>query len=327
MIVDDKSLLAFLGPQMRDYGGKLEIEPGVWVLFAVETADAETNKLALWLLAGAPFASNSASSEDDQWTLYHVNTTQREEAIHWLDELSKVASGQIRPVSPTQRALISELGRSGLPHRVALRLAEQKAHGKLSAGCVQEPLAIRTLLDRLHSREPLFFAALQTLLNHHLIDLIALLQQLIEEDLSLAGEIGRSSLSHTPFPQTAQIVADDILSLLRRFHVINPLDDETNAGGTNPYANYMEIARDGDKIVGTLNGNPLTLPRASFVDAIRSTRRSLYWGSAIDKIDTQVSWMRDEIAYSFRFIKQRLIYRRELSAMDGLYMLERAVED
>lgn len=36
--------------------------------------------------------------------------------------------------------------------------------------------------------------------------------------------------------------------------------------------------------------------------------------------------MRDYGGYSFRFIKQRLESERALSAMDGLYMLERAVE-
>ena len=57
-----------------------------------------------------------------------------------------------------------------------------------------------------------------------------------------------------------------------------------------------------------------------------STRRNLYRGDEFKSIDTQVPWMREEIAYSFRFIKQRLDSRRDLGTMDGLYMLERAVE-
>ena len=37
--------------------------------------------------------------------------------------------------------------------------------------------------------------------------------------------------------------------------------------------------------------------------------------------------MTEEIAPSFRFIKQRLEYRRNLAPIDGLYMLDRAADD
>ncbi len=326
MTVDDKRLLAFLGPQMRDYGGKFEAEPGVWVLFAIETADAESNKLALWLLAGAQFANHSALSEDEEWTLYYVDAAHRKEAIHWLDELARVASGQIRPVSPAQRSLIRELLTSGMPHRVAQQLAEQHTKGKLSAGSVQEPGEARALLDRMLSREPLFYSAVQTLLSHHLIDLIALQRQLIAEDLSLEDELGQATLSRAPFPQAGQIAADEIRSALIRFHIINPLEHGTNTVVTNPYAAYLEIVREDGKIMATASGNSLTLPREAFVTAIRSMRRNLYWGAPFQNVGSNAPWMRGEIAASFQFIQQRLESRRELSAMDGLYMLERAVE-
>ncbi|MBI4622558.1 MAG: hypothetical protein HY736_04955 [Verrucomicrobia bacterium] len=327
MRIDDKRLLAFLGPQLRDFGGKVEIDPDLWVLLAVETADEESNELARWLLAGARFPSGSGPSEDDRWTLYYVNTVDRAEAVHWLDETSKVASGQIRPTSPAQRTLIRELARSGMPHRVAKELAEQHARGKLSAGSVQEPDVMRALLDRLHFREPLFYSALQTLLNDHLIDMIALHRQLIAEDLSLEDEIGPGALSRDPFLKTGQIAAVEIRNVLIRFHIINPLDQGTNTVSTNPYQAYMEIIREGGRIMAPIDGNTIALPRQSFVDAIHATRRNLYWGSAFSKLDSHAPWMREEIAYSFRFIKQRLESRRDLSPIDGLYMLERAVED
>ncbi|MDO8544579.1 MAG: hypothetical protein Q7S40_29410 [Opitutaceae bacterium] len=327
MNIDDKKLLAFLVPQLRDYGGKVEIDTDLWVLFAVKMGDHEANELASRLLAGARFASSSGPSEDDRWMLYYVTAAVRAEAVHWLDELSKITSGQIRPISPAQRSLIHDLASSGMPHRVAKNLTEQHARGEMSAGSVQEPEVIRSLLDRMQSREPLFYSALQTLLNNHLIDMIVLLQQLIAEDLSLEDEIVAGTLSRDPFLRTGQIAASDIRSVLIRFHVISPLDQRTNTTITNPYQAYMEIVREGGKIIASIGGITTALPRESFVDAIRSTRRDLYLGSEFSKIDTQVPWMRDEIASSFRFIKQRLESRRDLSAMDGLYMLERAVED
>jgi hypothetical protein len=327
MNIDDKKLLAFIGPQLRDYGGKVEIDTDLWAVFAVETADQESNELANLLLAGARFASGSGPSEDDRLTLYYVNTAARAEAVFWLEELSKIVSGQIRPASPSQRSLIRDLASSGMPHRVAKNLAEQHARGELSAGSVQAPDVIRSLLDRLHSREPLFYSALQTLLNDHLIDMRVLLQQLIAEELSLEDEIGRGTLSRDPFLKAGQIAAADIRNVLIRFHVINPLDQGTNTTITNPYRAYMEIIHEGGQIIAPIGGRTIALRRETFVDTIRLTRRNLYWGSAFSKIDMQASWMREEIVTSFQFIKQRLESRRDLSAMDGLYMLEKAVED
>jgi hypothetical protein len=327
MSVDDERLLAFLGPQLRDYGGKVAIDTDLWVLFAVGTTDEESNKLARWLLDGAFFENDAGPSEDDRWILYYVNTADREEAVHWLDVLTKVASGQIRPTSPTQRSLIRELGGSGMPHRVAQKLAEQHARGDLSAGSVQEPLVMRALLDRLSGREPLFFSALQTLLSNHLIDLIVLVQQLIAENLSLGDEIGRGTRSRDPFQRLGQLAADDILSLLIRFQIINPFDHGSNTIITNPYAAYMEIIRKDGQIMAHVDGNAIALPREGFVEAIRSSRRNLYRDSSFSNFDTQAPWMRGKTADSFRLIKQRLESRRDLSAMDGLYMLERAAED
>lgn len=325
MIIGDKKLLAFLGPQLRDYGGKVELDTDLWVLFAVEAADEDNNAIARWLLDGTRFANDSGPSEDDRWTLYYVNGADRAAAIDWLADLCKVTAGEVRPVTSAQRALLQELRGSPMPHRIAQKLVELHGRGELSAGVVGDPLLVRTLLDRLHFRDPLFVTALHLLLNDNLVDMIVLLQQLIAEDISLEDELGHGSLSRDPFQKTGQLAAAEIRQLLTRFHVINPLDQRTNTSITNPYAPFMEIDNRGGNVAAPIGGTTVMLPHPSFLDAIRSIRRNLYRGSELSRLDTQAPWMRDEIAYSFRFIKQRLESRKDLSTMDGLYLLERAV--
>lgn len=326
MTIDDKKLLAFLGPQLRDYGGRIELDADLWVLFAVDPADEAANALARWLLDGARFANESGPSVDDQWIFYYVSSADRAEAVHWLEDLHTTTSGQIRPASPAQRALIQELGPSRMPHRVAQKLVEQHTRGELSAGVVRDPLVVQALLDRLHFRDPLFISALHSLLSHNLVDMIVLHHHLIAEDVALEDELGHGSLSRDPFQKSGQIAAVDIRNLLLRFHVINPLDQQTNTSITNPYAAYMEIGCAGDQITVPLGGQTIILPRQNILDAIRAVRRNLYRGLDFNRIDTQAPWMRDEIAPSFRIIKQRLDGRRDLLALDGLFMLERAMD-
>jgi hypothetical protein len=327
MTIDDKKLLAFLAPQMRDHGGQVQLDADLWILFAVAASDEEGNAIARWLLDGTSFANDSGPSEDDQWTLYYVHSPDRAEAIHWLEDLQATRSGRIRPPSPAQRALIEELGPSRMPHRVAQKLVELHERGELSAGVVQDPLLVRTLLDRLHFKDTLFMSALHSLLSHHLVDLIVLLQQMLAENIELEDELGGNrTLSRDPFEQKGQIAAADIRNQLTRFNVINPLDQQTNTVVTNPYAAFMDVIIEGDKVTATIAGNIVMLPRDTFLEAIRTVRRNLYRGAEFNKIDTQVPWMRDEIAHSFRFIKQRLDAKRDVPSMDALYMLERAVE-
>jgi hypothetical protein len=68
MTNDDPRLSAFLDAQARSAGGNVEIEAGLWALFAVPAADAEANTLAQSLLAEVPFVHDSGQSEDGQWT-------------------------------------------------------------------------------------------------------------------------------------------------------------------------------------------------------------------------------------------------------------------
>ena len=327
MTIDDKKLLAFLAPQMRDYGGKVQLDADLWILFAVKVDDEDGNATARWLLDGTRFANDSGPSEDDQWTLYYVNGADKAEAIHWLEDLQATRSGRIRPASPAARALMEELGPSRMPHRTAQKLVELHERGELSAGVVNDPILVRTLVDRLHFKDTLFMSALHSLLSNHLVDLIVLLEQLLAEGVELEDELGGSrTLSRDPFEKKGQIAAADIRNLLTRFNVINPLDQQTNTVVKNPYAAFMDVILEGDKVTATIAGNIVMLPRDTFLEAIRSVRRHLYRGSEFSRIDTQVPWMRDEIAHSFRFIKQRLDAKRDIPSMDALYMLERAVE-
>jgi hypothetical protein len=323
---DDPRLLDFLAPQMQAHGGNVEIDDGLWSLFAVEATDLEGNAIARSLLEGAPFPHQIGPSADDYWMLYYVDTASRAEAIHWLDDLRRRLAGEIRLATPAERELVRELTGSNMPHRVAQRLAESHGKGELSAGAIRDPAVVRALLDRLHAREPLYFSAFQILLCNHLIDMVVLFQQLIAEDVSLENEIVKSSLSRDPFLQTRQAAATEIRNFLIRFHIINPLDQLKATAIDNPYATYLEIVRSGDRITAPIDGTTVTVLRSAFINAIHSIRKILYRGEAFETLDTQAPWMNEEIAYSFRFIKQRADSRRDLSPMDVLFMLERSVE-
>jgi hypothetical protein len=244
---DDPILRGFLEPQLCDYGGNVEIGDGLWTLFAVPSTDSLANAIVRSLLANAQFPHDSGNSADDVWTLFYVDTANRATALHWLDELPKILDGEVRPPSPAQRALIDEIVGSDKPHRAAERLGEFHANGEAGAGLVREPTHVRTLLDRLHQRELLFFSALLTLLNHHLVDLVVMLRQMIPEDVELKNEIVSGGLSRDPFLQSRQDAAAEICSLLLRFQLVNPIDQHKNTAITNPYAVFMDVRVEGDQ--------------------------------------------------------------------------------
>lgn len=326
MEFDDHLLKDFLAPQIRDYGGNVEIDNGLWTLFAVPANDALANAFARSLLADATFAHQSGLSEDDQWMLYYVDTAHRAAAIHYLDDQTKLLDGAIRPVAPAHRALLAEIVASDKPHRLAQQFAELHAHGEITAGLVREPAVVRSLLDRLHAREPLFFAAFLTLLTHHLLDLVVLLGQLLPEDVALLNEIVKGGLSRDPFLQSRQNAAAEVRQLLLRFHLINPMDQQKNTAIANPYAVHLEVFGHGDQITALIDGTAVNVPRQDFLQAIHTIRRNLHRGARFDSFDTQAPWMTKAIAHPFRFIKQRVDSHRELIPLDALYMLERAVE-
>lgn len=322
---DDPRLPQFLATQIHECGGNVELDAGLWLLFVVEAADAGTNTLTRSLLAEAPFPHACGISADDNWMLYYVDTPNRPAAVHWVHDLQAIVSGQIRSTSPAHRALLEEIINSNMPHRLAQRAADLHTRGELGAGAIVDPNLVRALLDRWHTREPLAFAASLTLLSHNLVDMVVLLQKLIPEDVELLNEIVRGQLSRDPFLQSRQDAAAQIRNVMTRFHVINPLDQQRNTSVVNPYAAFLDIVRNGDQITASIDGTATMVMRDNFLSAIRATRRQLYRGQQFDQFDTQAPWMTDDIAYSFRFIKQRLAARRDLTPIDGLYMLERAV--
>lgn len=320
------TLQRFLSTQLHEFGGHVEIADGLWALFSVAIADPDSDALAREILAGAPFPYDSGSSADDWWQIYYVETAHREAAIAWLADLGKIAAGEIRPVAPHLAALIADLLASATPHRAARELGELHLRGEITAGLIRRPDDVRALLDRLHVREPLYFSAFQSLLAHHLIDMRVLHRQLIPEDVALKNEIVKAGLSRDPFLQSRQDATTEIRNLLMRFRVINPLDQQKNTAITNPYAAYLDISHEGDQIVAPIDGIAVHLPALHFLKAIRLLRRALYRGENLAHIDTAVPWMNDEIAYAFRFIKQRLDTRRDLTPLDALYMLEQCAE-
>lgn len=319
-------LLQFLAPQLREHGGKSELGDGLWLLLAVPAADTEEAELARAVLAGAPFPHHEGQSEDEAWTLHYVEEAHRREAAEWLEDLARTAAGEIRPANAAQRALIAEVAAGGKPHRAAQQLAEFHTQGAITAGLVRDSATVRALLDRLHQHEPLFFSAFLSLLNHHLIDLVVLLHRLIGEDLAALNDIVRGGLSADPFLQTRQDSAAEIRSALLRFQVINPIDQQKNTSIANPYAAYLEIVCTGDTVMVPVDGLAVAVTRQNYLRALRSLRRGLYRGEAWSSFDTQAPWLSRETAQPFRFLKQRVESRRDLTPLDALYMLERAVE-
>ena len=322
----DDYLLKFLEPQMRDYGANVELDAGLWSLFVVPAGDSRANSHASSLLKNAPFVHDSGASTDDQWTIYFVDTANRLAALEWLADLGAVATGRIRPVASLHKAYFHDIIATDKPHRAAQQLAEFHGRGEVTAGLIHEPANVRSLLDRLHQREPLFFSALLTLLNHHLVDLVVLLRQMIPEDVMLGNEIVKGGLSRDPFLQSRQDSAVEIRNLLLRYQLINPIDQQKNVAISNPYAVEMEIVVDGGQLTLPIGGNPTVVPREKFLEAIYAIRRNLYRGEEFSSFDTQAPWMKADIAYAFRFIKQRIELHTDLSPMDALYMLERSVQ-
>ena len=324
MEFDDHILQDFLAPQIRDHGGNVEIDDGLWTVFAVPAHDALANAIARALLRDVTFAHDSGQSADDRWMLYYVDSANRPEAVYWLDDLTRLLAGEIRPVSPSNRSVMGDVVGSEKPHRAAQQLADLHARGEITAGIFREPGTVRSLLDRLHSREPLFFSAFLTLLNHHLIDLVELLRQLIPEDVALKNEIVKGGLSRDPFLQSRQDAAVEIRNHLLRFQLINPIDQQKNTATTNPYAVYLDVVSDAENITAPIDGAAVTVPRKNFLHAIHVVRRNLTRGEEFSSFDTQSPWINNEIAHAFRFIKQRAADHRDLAIMDLLYMLERA---
>lgn len=326
MPFSDEDIIQFLTPQVRYHAGQAEMEGGLWPIFVVAMNDARGNAIARELLAGADIAHEFGESADDCWMLYYVTTERLPAALFWLEDLSRFVAGELRPIHPIHQRMIDEVCESPAPHRAARRLAEAHKRNEVSAGLISKPATVRTFLDRLHWAEPLYFSAFQMLLSHHLFDLLVLQRRLIAEDLALKNDILRDARSPDPFLQIRQDAAREIHGSLLRYEVIKSNVPWKNGELTNPYANFMQLVIEGDLIVVLMEGETTRLVRADYLRAIRMTRRKLYAGEAFSSFITQSDLVTGEMEAPFRFIRQRIESRSELSTMDSLYMLERAVE-
>lgn len=311
---------------MKDFGGNLAIGPDLWALFAVPLNDETGNTLVQDLLRNVNFAHGTGEAEGDAWTLYYVDTENRAKAVFWLEDVQRTLSGRFRHASPAEQALIKDLPGSATPHRVARSLADRHAKGELAAGTIQDPLLVRTLLDRLHAQEPLYFSAFLILLEHHLIDLLVLYRKLVDEDIRLGNEIMQGSISQDPFLQSRQTAAASIREQLLRFKIINPLDQQKHFANPNPYVALTETRLAGDDVIIRVDGIDKTKSLADFVGTIRLLRKNLYRGERIENLSTQTPWVTEATAQPLRFIKQQMEARRDIAGLDWLYMLERAVD-
>ncbi len=325
LAMGEEPLMDFLRAQLKEYGGNVMIEEGLWALFAVAPSDEAGHTFAEALLKNAPFEHHVGEAEGE-WALHYVTTANRVAAIYWLQDAERVLSGRFRQAGPAQQALIKELATSGAPHRVARTLADLRIKGELGAGIIRDPAVVRGLLDRLHAQEPLYFSALQLLLEHHLVDMLALYQKLMDEDIRLGNEVMQGAVSADPFLQNRQTAASHIRQQLLKFKIISPMDQQRNTSTNNPYVAFTETRLDGDQILVRVDGIDKKYSREDFIGAIHLLRKHMYRGERIENLSTQTPWVTEITAQPLRFIKQQSEARRDVTPQDWLYMLERAVD-
>ena len=122
LVTDEREILGFLEPQVKEFGGNLSIGPDAWALFAVQTSDQAGHVLAKDLLRNVSFTYQVGEAEGDVWTLYYVDTANRERAVFWLDDVQRALTGRFRLASPSQQAAFKEVATSAFPHRIARSL-------------------------------------------------------------------------------------------------------------------------------------------------------------------------------------------------------------
>ena len=192
-------LLQFIDQQIEDIDAESEIAPGFWALFAHGNDDEDARVLSDALLETAPFPFKVGPSGDGAWRIYYIATPAKAIAHHWLEDIRNVLSGKIRNISPVHRETLDTLLESPMAHRIARQIATVFEAGTFPIAGIRDPQLVRSLLDRIHMREPLYLAALQTLMDCHLIDLLVLHRQLIDEDLQVCNDLTQGSVSQDPF--------------------------------------------------------------------------------------------------------------------------------
>ena len=244
--------------------------------------------------------------------------------MHGWHYFNAGGAGEVRPVSPAQQALIRQLGQPSLPHRVALQLGEMHGRDELSAGCVKERTLIRALLDRWHTPDPVALPTFLTLVNHHLLDLQVLHEQIDSEDIEALGDVMALDVANDPVARIRHDAAGDIRKALGLYQVINSLEQEKNHATTNPYASYVNITCADDRVVMPVDGTMVRVLREHLAKAVRTTRKQLYRGEDFSEFNTLAPWVTDAVALPFRFIKQASL-RKDIAPLDWLYMIERAI--
>jgi hypothetical protein len=326
LMLGHTKLRIMLDEQRADYGGNEEIAPGCWAVFAVEKTN-ETHRIVIdALMATATFAYQTGESQDDAWILHYVDSADRATARYWIDDLIRVLDGRARQPNPSDKERIKNLLNSPMPHRIARELADRAATGELPPGAISDRSTVRAILDRSRRQEPVFLAAILTILEAHLIDLKTLFDAIEPEDIALSNSLTQGGLSQDPFMQTRQTAAAGIREFLVINRILNPLNQQKHTDVQNPYVELTELRHDGRDFILRIDGRDHNSLGSHVIETIQKVRRQIYRGITFPQIGTKAPWVTDEKAFPLRFIVERGDARREIAPLLWLYMLERAME-
>ncbi len=318
-------LLNFVQQQRRDFGGTLEIADDSWALLAFAAGDNFTTRMAARLIEGAPFPHEEGESEDSTWRVHYVSATNLATAQHWLDDVERVLTGRTRLPSPSQLELIGSLPESPMPHRVARDLAEQCTAGALPVAAINDADTVRHLLDLTHRQEPLFLAAFQTLLQHHLFDLRTLYAQITDDEIGVQNDLIRGSVSAHPFFKTRQDTAVAIRDLLIRGKIINPLDQRKHTDVANPYSSLVDLRIADGQVVLTIDSIDQRMGLEPFRESIREIRKRVYLGENPATTQTNAPWVTETTAYPLRYLRRQMALQPGVSALEWLHLIESAL--
>lgn len=323
----DAHLKTFLEEQRADFGATMEIAPGRWALLAVQRGDADADFLARSVLESAPFPVAEGSSDDDGWTIFHVDTATQSLARHWLDGALAWLTGGAACPSPQDVARLRELLSAAMPHRIGRSLADDAERGLLPSAVLRDTALVQALIDRLHRQEPTFLAAVLLLVEHHLIDLLVLHRALTNEDLEILNQLTQGNVSQDPFLLNRQTAAASLRQQLIAACILNPLDQRKHAETSNPYAQITRLRRQADgSVLLRIDGIDQRVNPAEMRETLTKIRQRDNRG--IDSLapESRAPWATDERAYHLRFLRQLATENPRLRTADLLHMVERALE-
>ena len=327
LALGEAHLRSFLVEQREDFGATMEIAPGRWALIAVQRGDHDNDFLARAVLESATFPLTEGSSDDDNWTIFHVDTPTQTIARHWLDTAIAWLTGEAISPSPQDVARLNELLTASMPHRIGRSLVEDAERGALPPAVLRDPTLVQALIDRMHRQEPTFLAAILLMVEHHLIDLLVLYRTLTNEDLNILNDLTQGNVSQDPFLLNRQSAAASLRQQLIAAKILNPLDQRKHVEASNPYSQITRLRRQSD---GTallrIDGIDQRADPAEMRESITKIRQRDNRG--IDSLapESRAPWATEERAYHLRFIRQLAAENPRLRTADLLYMVERALE-